>query len=165
LKPCGPPYSSGAGISGGSYNAGSGRLEGRAGDSIVLADGNYCFSSIDLSEGSSITVSGPVVVQLDGQSRFARGGLANTTGTAANLRIFATFSHPTDAIALSGGPRAYVTVYAPQSRIEFLGGDDFFGAVVGKSVVSTGGMRFHYDRKLSDEEDGSVQMIVWKDAF
>lgn len=165
LKPCGPPYSSGAGITGGSYNAGTGRLEGRAGESIVLADGNYCFSSIDLSEGSSINVSGPVAVQLDGRSRFARGGLANTTGRADNLRIFTTFSHPTDATVLSGGPRAYASVYAPQSRIEFMGGDDFFGAVVGKSVVSTGGMRFHYDRKLNDDEDGSVQMVLWKDAL
>jgi hypothetical protein len=66
---------------------------------------------------------------------------------------------------LSGGPRAYATVYAPGSKIEFLGGDDFFGAVVGKTVVSMGGMRFHYDRKLGEGEDGTVQMMVWKDAL
>jgi predicted outer membrane repeat protein len=165
LRPCGPPYSNGAGISGGSYSAATGRLEGQPGESIVLADGSYCLSSINLSEGSVITVSGPVVVQLDSPSRFARGGLANTTGRAENFRIFSNLSHPTDGITLSGGPQAYATVYAPQSRIEFMGGDDFFGAVVGKTVVSTGGMRFHYDRKLNDNEDGSVQMIVWKDAL
>jgi hypothetical protein len=165
LKPCGPPYSNGTGISGGSYSAATGRLEGQPGESIALADGAYCFSSINLAEGSSITVSGPVVVQLDAPSRFGRGGLDNTTGRAENFRIFSSLSHPTDGIALSGGPRAYATVYSPWSRIEFLGGDDFFGAVVGKMVVSAGGMRFHYDRKLNDNEDGTVQMIVWKDAL
>jgi predicted outer membrane repeat protein len=165
LKPCGPPYSNGAGISGGSYSAATGRLEGQPGESIVLADGSYCFSSINLADGSMITVSGPVVVQLDGPSRFSRGGLANTTGRAENFRIFSSLSHPTDGITLSGGPRAFAAVYAPQARVEFMGADDFFGAVVGKTVVSTGGMRIHYDRKLSGNEDGSVQMIVWKDAL
>jgi hypothetical protein len=165
LKPCGPPYSNGAGITGGSYSAGTGRLEGQAGESIVLADGAYCFSSINLAEGSVITVSGPVVVQLDAPSRFGRGGLDNKTAGAENFKIFSTLAHPTDGIVLSGGPRAYATVYAPGSKIEFLGGDDFFGAVVGKTVVSMGGMRFHYDRKLGEGEDGTVQMMVWKDAL
>jgi hypothetical protein len=87
------------------------------------------------------------------------------TGRAENFGIFSSLAHPTDGIILCGGPRAYASVYAPWSRIEFMGGDDFFGAVVGKTVVSTGGMRLHYDRKLNDNEDGSVQMIVWKDAL
>jgi hypothetical protein len=165
MTPCGPPYSQGAGILGGTYDPITGRLQGTASDGIMLAAGSYCFSSVHLSDTSTLNVSGPVVVSVTSASTFTGGGIVNTTGKAENLKIFSSFASSTPGITVAGGGMPYLTIYAPASGVEILGSGDFYGSIVGKVVASVGGARFHYDEQLAANEDGKVEIVLWKETF
>ena len=162
---CGPPYHDGTGIAGGSYDPLSGDLRGSGTDAIILQDGSYCFSSVDLSGASSLTINGPVRIHLTNHSNLTGGGLINTTEKAENLMIFSSVASPTLGVSIAGGSSAYVTVYAPRARIMALGPGDLFGALVGENVTNSGAVRFHYDQKLMDNEDGNVTFVLWKEVF
>jgi hypothetical protein len=163
--PCGPPFSSGAGVVGGSYDPSTGQLRGTGSDAIILANGTYCFSSVELTGNSSLTVNGPITLYLTAPSSFAAGGIINTTANAESLKIVSSFSSSELGITVSGGAQVYMTLYAPNARVEITGAGDLYGAIVGRSIANTSGARFHYDRKLKDSEDGRLKMVVWKEAL
>lgn len=163
--PCGPPFSSGAGIAGGSYDASTGQLRGTGSDAIIIADGTYCFSSVQLTDQSTLTVTGPVVLNLTAVGSFAGGGIVNTTAKVENLKIVSSLSSSSLGITVSSGSPVYGTFYAPDARVEITGGVDLYGAIAGRTVINTSGAKFHYDRKLKDSEDGRVRMVFWKEAL
>ncbi len=163
--PCGPPFSPGAGIAGGNYDSTTGQLRGAGSDAIILANGTYCFSSVELTGNSTLTVTGPITLYLTAPSSFAGGGIINTTANAENFKIVTSLSSSELGITVLGGTRAYMTLYAPNARVEVTGGGDLYGAIVGRSIVNTSGTKFHYDRKLKDSEDGKLRMVVWKEAL
>ena len=165
VTPCGPPYSSGSGITGGSYNSATGELRGTGGDVIVLADGSYCFSSVTLGGGSTLTVNGPVTINVTADSDFTGGGVTSATAIAENLKIFSSLASSSQGIRVSGGGQAHMAIYAPDARLEVVGGSDIFGSVVGKIVESAGGVRFHYDKRLEDNQDGGIVMVTWVELF
>jgi PilX N-terminal len=165
IVPCGPPYHDGSGIAGGSYNPLTGELRGAGTDAIILPDGSYCFSSVDLSDASSLTVNGPVRIRLTSHSNLTGGGLINTTEKAENLMIFSSVASATLGVSIAGGSSTYVTVYAPRAKIMAVGPGDLFGALVGENVTNSGAVSFHYDQKLMDNEDGNVTFVLWKEVF
>jgi len=163
---CGPPYSDGAGITGGSYDASNGKLEGTGSDSITLANGTYCFKSVRLNGGSTLTIYGPVNIYVTGDSDFIGGGVINTTSLPENFKIFSSFSSAILGIKVSGGSQAYMVIYAPDSKVLFLGGGDFYGSAVGRHVATIGdAIMIHYDKKLEDTTDSEVDMISWQRVF
>ena len=165
--PCGSPYtySSGSGISGGSYNSANGQLRGTGTASITLANGTYCFSSVDLAGQSTLTVSGSVKIYLTANSNFTGGGVVNTTGKPDNLQVFSLFSSSSQGISVSGGSQVAMAVYAPDCRVALAGGSQFYGSIVGKSVDISGGTQFHYDNKLRDNANGEVELVSWRQVF
>ena len=162
---CGPPYSSGVGVTGGSYNSSTGELSGEAGNAIVLSDGSYCFSNIQLAGGSSLTVHGPVTINVSTHSDLASGEVINTTTDAENLKVFSSLVSSEQGIRVSGGNQRYMAIYAPDAKVHIVGGGDLFGSVVGKVVESAGGVRIHYDKRLEDNQDGKVTMLTWVELF
>jgi hypothetical protein len=165
VAPCGPPYHDGSGITGGSYDPFTGELRGTTTATIALVSGTYCFSSVNLAQGSSLIISGPVQIFLTDHSDFSGGDLVNTTGNVENLMIFSSVSSSSQGVLLSGGSSAYMTVYAPRAKVTLMGNSDLFGAIVGGTIVNTGAVRLHYDQKLIDNEDGSVTLASWKEVF
>jgi hypothetical protein len=165
VTPCGSPYHDGSGISGGFYDPLTGQLRGSATDAITLANGTYCFSSVDLAAGATLAVNGPVQIHLTGHSNFTGGGVVNTTGNAENLLILSSLSSPDLGMLIASGSAAYMTVYAPRAKITIVGDGDLFGSVVGNAVVNTGAVRLHYDQKLTDNGDGRVTLVMWKEVF
>jgi PilX N-terminal len=162
---CGPPYHDGSGVVGGSYNSLTGELRGSGTDAIILHAGSYCFSGVDLSGTSSLTINGPVRIHLTSHSNLTGGGLINTTEKPENLMIFSSVASATLGVSIAGGSSAYVTVYAPRAKITAVGPGDLFGALVGDNVTNSGAIRFHYDQKLMDNEDGNVTFVLWKEVF
>lgn len=165
VAPCGPAYSNGAGVTGGNYNTYTGELTGNAGDAITVSSGNYCFSSVQLAGGSSLTVNGPVVVNVAAHSDFSGGEIINTTADAENLKLFSSLSSSVQGITVSGGAQTYMAIYAPDSKVEIVGGGDFFGSIVGTIVESATGAKIHYDRKFQDNQDGRVVLLTWAELF
>ena len=178
-SPCGSSYSSGAGITvtpGGSYGLSNGDLTVDGGSEITLASGIYCLKSVYLKGGGAkLTVdgTGPVTIYLTEHSDFSGGSIVNTTEIASNLQIFSSvdagaISNPRDwapGIELSGGSQAYMTIYAPDAKIEFSGRSGFFGSVVGKVIDNNGGSQIHYDKELEGDPSAGIELVSWKEVF
>ena len=172
-SPCGSSYSDGSGINGGVYNDVQGSLLGNPANPIILDPGRYCFSHVDLKGGSTLTVNGPVTIYVTEHSDFSGGSLVNTTRIAANLRIFSSvdagvISDPRDdapGIEVSGGGTAYISIYAPDAKVEFSGSSEFFGSVVAKVIDNNGGSKIHYDKALEDDPSAEIKMASWREVF
>jgi hypothetical protein len=91
------------------------------------------------------------------------GGVVNTTGKAENLQIFSLSS--SQGITLSGSSQAYMTVYAPNSPMEFSRGSDFYGALVGHTITASSGTKIHYDVHLGGLGGAGVVMLTWRQVF
>jgi Tfp pilus assembly protein PilX len=128
------------------------------GNTLRLSAGTYTMNSLTLSGGAILQiVSGPVVLQLAGNSLVGAAPVLSFTGTSQLVNLTASASDfqviygGTRDIQLAGGVNAYGVVYAPNSNISFTGGSDWFGAVVGNTINDNGGVNLHYDRSLSDK--------------
>lgn len=167
--PCGSPYtySSGSGITGGTYNSANGQLRGTGSTGIELASGTYCFSSVDLAGQSTLTVQAgsTVKIYLTADSNFTGGGVVNNTGLPENLEIYSLFSSSSQGISVSGGSQVGMAIYAPDCRVALSGGSNYYGSIVGKSIDISGGTAFHYDKRLEDNVDGEIGMVSWRQVF
>lgn len=171
VNACGPPYSNGSGITGGSYDPATGVLTVSGGGTATLTNGTYCFSSVNISGGATLTVNGAVNIYLTNVSSFSGGSLVNTTADAANLTIYSSFASAggPSGVELSGGSDAYMTVYAPSTRVTLSGTSDFYGSIVANIVEVSGGSKLHYDVKLGATGggggSGSVKLASLKELF
>src|SRR5215471_12485987 len=170
---CGPPYKQDtSGITPtGVYSTSNGQLQS-SGAAIVLAPGTYCFSSVQITGGGSLTVQGPegctscaVHVYVTGDSSFSGNGIINTTHNPANLRIFSSFASSSQGISLTGGSEAYAAVYAPNAYVKFSGGSDFYGSAVGNGVDDIGGTNIHYDLSLNALANAGLGFLTWRQVF
>lgn len=163
VAPCGPPFPPNEGITGGHYVRGDGSLES-AGDNVIeLAPGNYCFSRIEMAGTSSLRVTGPTRIYLTQPSTIR--GAVNTTGLAANLRIYSSFrspdtAAPPPALEISGSAELAAAIYAPGSVVTFSGVADFYGAVVAAVLPSLAIARLHFDEALRRPD---VRLIAWRE--
>ena len=170
VTPCGPPWSDGTGLSGTyTYNPVDGQLV-VDGDNITVANGTYCFSSIDMKGNSSLTPNGPVKINLTYQADFTGGSVVNTTANAANLAITSSFSGAGDGLTFSGDTQAYMTVYCPECKIDISGNSKIYGAIVGEVIVARGSTAIHYDEALgvSGGAGGGgwvFQVSSWKEVY
>jgi Tfp pilus assembly protein PilX len=129
------------------------------GNTLRLVAGTYVMNSLSLSGGAILQIdSGPVVLQLAGNgltgaspSVLSFGGtsqLINSTSAAENFQVM--YGGPYD-IKLTGGTSAYGVIYAPASNVTYVGGSDWYGSAIGKTVNDNGGVDLHYDRSLADK--------------
>ena len=76
------------------------------------------------------------------------GSFANLTSIPANLRIESSYTG-SQGVAMGGGNNAYFTVYAPGTDVTLKGGGTIFGAVLGKTLSTSGVTALHYDNAPS----------------
>jgi len=162
------PLTDGTGISGGIYYGATGKkagqLVGGSGDNIVFTPGTYCLNTVTISGGGLLTVNGPVVIIVNGQSSFGGGGVVNTTALASNLQILSAYVNPKAGLTINGGSQAYMQVYAPGSEVVLGGGTDFYGSLVAGSISSTGGSRVHRDEALGSPINGGTSLSAWHEV-
>jgi Tfp pilus assembly protein PilX len=126
---------------------------------VHVSSGTYTFNQLLLAGGAEIIVdSGPVVIQLAGQSLSGTppvvldmaGGsfVSNPTGNAANFYIV---YGGTAEVHMRGSSDAYGVVYAPNSNVSVFGSSHWYGSILGNTVDVSGGVNLHYDRNLSSE--------------
>ena len=154
---------SGPGIS---YSDITGALTVSSGATIMLTDTSYFFSSIVLTGNSKLAVPGSphVNVYLRDSLNAAGGTVTNGASAATALSFMSCGTSATPATwALTGGPQAYYSVYAPNHIVYAAGGADFYGAVVALSYHATGAAEFHYDAALARQPSNklTVQPGSW----
>jgi len=168
VSACGPPYSSGTGITGGSYNSSTGAWTVSGGATGTLAPGTYCFSSVTISGGSSkLSISGATTLNLTGQGTFSGGGFYNGTGDPSNLLIQSSYSSASNGITISsGGANTSATVNCPSCKVTLSGGGDFYGAIIASTLTVSGGTSVHYDTNLAGGAGGAgITLYSWVQSF
>jgi hypothetical protein len=161
---CGPPYSSGAGMSWTgtpNYNAATGVLVvNGSSNTLTLANGSYCFRTVTLSSNGTLRVNGPVVIRMalaSSKADFSGGTVTNTTASAEKLQILSSSTlatctgTATTGITLSTGTPTHAVVYAPTAAVTLKGAaTELFGAVIANILcVPSGSPDIHYDEQLS----------------
>jgi hypothetical protein len=131
----------------GNVNLGSGAV-------VHLKGGTYNVNSLTVGGGASLDIqTGPIFMNIAGVGTNQPLSLAGNT--LSNPSFDPTWFHllygGTSPVTLSGGSATALMVYAPQAPITLSGGADFYGSIVGASVVDTGGTHIHYDRRLKND--------------
>jgi hypothetical protein len=123
-----------------------------AGQVVHLHAGVYELNSLSLIGGAQIIVdSGPVIIKINANST-KQTPLDTSGGVVSNASMDPTdlqfIYGGTKNIKISGGTQTAALVYAPNASGQLTGGSTFYGAVVTKTVTSTGGFNLNYDRRL-----------------
>ncbi len=119
------------------------------GSTLTLSPGVYNLNSISLSGNSIVKISpqGQVTFNVAGSGvtnpvDFSGGSISNFTGVPNNFQVN---YGGTGGVSVSGGAGSYLVVDAPNAAVKLTGGSDVFGAIVGKTIVDSGGTNFHVD--------------------
>jgi hypothetical protein len=139
-----------------------------SGTTKTVFGGNYRYSAITLSGGSTLTLSGQITLHIDGNLTLSGGSkivvtsgpvtvyangqkvdisggsIINNTQDPKMLAIFGTAGLTT--ANLSGGGTQHFLVYAPNAAITLSGGQNTFGSVIGNTVTLSGGSSVHFDQ-------------------
>ncbi len=117
------------------------------GDSVNLPPGKYYFNKMTLSGGSSIKISGPTEIFVNGEVSLSGGSIANLTMLPKNLQLFPMGSK----CVISGDSQFYGVVYGPTAKVERSGDSDFHGAIIAGQLVLSGGGGIHADESLDSQ--------------
>ncbi len=110
----------------------------------------YTMNSLTINGGGTLLINGPVVINLAGVNQttvvnMTGGSFQNTTYVPGN---FVINYGGTNNMTLSGGAAAYGSVLAPEANITLIGGSNFYGQAIGKTIVDRGGTNFWWDVSL-----------------
>ncbi len=131
---------------------GSGNFNVSGGDSVTIPAGTYYLKSMTLSGGSTITLSGAVVIYVTGNADLSGGSVTNTGDIPANMQLNVMGT----TLKLSGGSDLYAEVYAPTADITQSGGSSsFYGSMIGKSLTLSGGGGLHADKAIGGASNGA----------
>ena len=125
---------------------------------LDLAPGTYNMNSFSMSNQSTVkvqsTATGAVVLNLAGTGITApstvldisAGALATSSYDASKFQIDYGGTAP---IKFDGHAGMAAMIYAPNASATFVGGSDFYGAIIASTLVDTGNAGINYDRNLS----------------
>jgi hypothetical protein len=134
------------GIKGGTftYSSKTGNLAVKKG-TVKLASKTYCFNSITLAAGSTLSVSGSVTIHLRGKLT-GKGQIANTTNLPRKLHIDTSYASSGGVAIVGGRSHTAMTLVAPKTTVTISGGS-FFGTLLAATVKLTGGTQYHADMR------------------
>lgn len=153
---------------------------------LTLGPGVHRFDSISLDGSDDLTITGDVVLQVDGD--FSIGGTARVfvepgaslviehgsgdidvrgTGIVNGNELPASvtlLSATADDVSLRGTADFFGMIYVPEAEFEARGNASFFGAVVAASVHVQGSGMFHFDESLEMPSSSSRFRVTaaWK---
>ena len=111
----------------------------------------YSINTLNFNGGATLTITGPVVINLAGQPSvtpvldMTGGTFANTTHLPGDFVINYGGS---GGMTITGGTNDFAVVNAPNSAITMKGGSNFYGQIVGKTIDDQGGTNFYWDKAL-----------------
>jgi uncharacterized repeat protein (TIGR01451 family) len=131
------------------YSASTGDLTVSGGNLVTLSNGDYCFRNITISGGASIRVNGLVTIYVKGVISATGGSFSNSTNIPGDLRILDSYNG-SNGVNISGGSESLLTIYAPLTDVIISGNSPLWGAVLGKTIVSSGNAILHVDLNIGE---------------
>lgn len=161
------------------------------GSDTIDMSGKY--GQIDLGNGDTIEVTGPVIVYVTGDITLDNsaqlkvsnsnpdaslilylagdfegkngGSINNATANPKKLKIYGLNS--CHDMRFKNGCNLYAAIYAPEAEITFDNSADAYGAVVGKEFEQKNSASFHYDASLreasTDDEATTFAVARWSE--
>jgi hypothetical protein len=134
---------------------------------LVLNEGTYYITDLEIFGNAQITCNGRVVLYIDQSSdistpdiRIGGNGIVNTSQIPSNLIIYC--SPDVVDVAVTGNGVLYAGLYAPQADIVVNSGE-IYGSVVGKTVDLKGSnSHIHYDEALRDHANPNAFLGSWE---
>lgn len=142
----------------------SGPLTVNGQNTVTLGAGTYYFSSIDISGGGKLNVTGAATIYVAGDVNVSGDGIATASNLPTNLTINVQGSRN---VSVSGDGDFFGKVYAPQSSISVTGNGDLYGALIGDTFSDSGNGNIHYDIALGSASGGqatSNELRAWSEV-
>lgn len=147
----------------------------------ILGDGDWTLPTINgnsvniivtgkarlyVAGSTTIGNSGSITVAPTGSLEFFANGSIDIKGTVNNPGVAKSLSflgmNNCLSVLISAGAEFACSVYAPRADVVITGSADGSGAIVGKSIKLTGGMKWHYDKALEgDPREGRYVASSW----
>lgn len=146
------------------YNNGSHTLVAGSYANIVLSSGVYYFSSIELGQGSTISLApgADVTIYVTGDVILRQESTINDGGSPADLRIFSNGS----TLQFDQNNAFYGAFYGPNAHIQYDQTTNVYGSLVANTLKLDQGACFHYDRDLSKIKKfktGDMMLVAWRE--
>lgn len=134
---------------------------------LVLDEGSYHMTDLDLFGNARVTCNGKVVLYIDESTdaaspdiRIGGDGIVNTSQIPANLIVYCL--DDVVSVTIGGNAAFYGGLYAPNADISLNSGE-VYGALVGKTVSLNGATAsLHYDEALRDHSNPNALMRSWE---
>lgn len=153
-----------AGFSGDyTYDAGTQALSLSTNDTLVLGDGVYFFSDIDLAFNSHIEIaSGAAVsIYMTGDLTIGNNSTVNASGVPGDCLIFSKGS----SFTIGMSTQVNAAFYGEDVDVSISNDVNYFGSIFAASVDIINSACVHYDLALRDYKlgkTGVIEMIGWK---
>ena len=151
--------------------------------SQTLSPGEYHFSSVDLKNGSTLTIEGPATVVIDGELNagqctlnlgtngqpveiYVRGDVTtipqttiNTADDDASLVSLYLVGNAGQLAAIEAKSQFHGAIYGPRARVEIGTHFELYGAIAADQVELKNKARLHYDETLSNVNVGPPRLL------
>ena len=142
----------------------SGALSVNGQNTVTLGSGTYYFSSIDISGGGKLNVTGEATIYVSGDVNISGNGIGTASNLPPNLIINVEGAHN---VSVSGDGDFYGKIYAPESSISVSGNGDLYGALIGDTFSDSGNGNIHYDKALgsgSSSQATDNELKAWTEV-
>lgn len=141
---------------------------------VSFPAGTYFFKDFTALAGTVINVLGPVRIYIVGDFTIG-SGTSIVAGSPSDVEILVhpygqqlgLSGAPTETnVKISGGSQVTWSMYGPGASLDIGGGNDFYGAAIGKQIELNGNNRFHYDKALGDstgDKRATLERIFWRE--
>jgi len=106
-----------------------------------------------------------VTYYVEGNVTATGGSFVNQTNVAANnvINVVTPAAGTIRTVNFSGGGKFIGAINAPSADFDLAGNSDFYGALIGKTMLIRGGGSFHYDEALARGEGtgGAYKVVSW----
>jgi hypothetical protein len=122
---------------------------------VVLSEGTYWFSLINITGNGRLRTTGAVKIYVTGNIDVGGNGIATAGNLPPNLLIYGTqdpsdSSQKTTTVKIHGNGDFYGAVYAPGAALDVYGNGAVYGALTGNTAKVNGNGGFHYDESLGN---------------
>ncbi len=146
------------------YNPGQHTLVGGSYSNIVLTSGVYYFSSIELGQGSTLSLApgADVTIYVTGDIVLRQESTMNDGGSPSNFKIFSSGS----TLQFDQSNVFYGAFYGPNAHVQYDQTTNVFGSLVANTIKLDQSACFHYDRdlaKIKKFKTGDMMLVAWRE--
>jgi hypothetical protein len=156
------------------YNNATGALAITGNSTVNFPGGTYFFTSFTVLGGSTVNFTGPVKIYVTETVDIgADSNLVASSPSDVQLMVHGYNMKSQDGapvgetlVKINGGSDITWAMYGPDASLDIGGGNQFYGAAVGKHIELQGNNSFHYDMALGETlrtHVADLERLYWRE--